>query len=414
MGSDNSFFWIFLDILVLTPFFILFRFAFPYRTAVLWLFALSGLYIYYLVGPRFMMFFIVFWGLVYGLQFVLRSAASWPAVLGYGTTAAAILLVMSPMIWWKISPDQFALFINEVTVKALAAVAPGAGLADTLFGLIVPVGLSFTIFRALDLLIKVRIGLLDPVRPLPLFAYGFFPPLLALGPIAEIEELKLDAPVQRKPDPGDIAVGLARLAIGLIKVLFLAIVLERTAAYFWFGGKANWWQIWCAVLAYGAYFYVNFSGYSDLAIGLARLWGIRLKENFDNPFMKTNPQAFWAAWHMSLTRWAQRYVFVPLGGMRKNRQYFAVFATIMVIALWHGLELPLVIFGLYHAIILLGHRWLDERRRARGLALSSSAISINIKRFAVFAYVSLSIPLFNLSLEEIPRFYLSLNPFSGT
>ena len=150
---------------------------------------------------------------------------------------------------------------------------------------------------------------------------------------AEYDEIKLESAINRWPEPGDLTVGIFRMALGMVKILVAAALLERTASWAWQGGAAAWWQLWLAVFAYGAYFYANFSGYSDLAIGLARLWGFRLKENFNNPFFKTNPQLFWASWHMSLTRWAQRNVFVPLGGMRKNRQYFAIFVTIMVIAL---------------------------------------------------------------------------------
>ena len=114
---------------------------------------------------------------------------------------------------------------------------------------------------------------------------------------------------------------------------------------------------------------------------------------------------------MSLTRWVQRYVFVPLGGMRRNRQYFAIFTTIMVIALWHGLEWPLVVFGLYHATIATGHRWLDEYQRRHGIAKRTGPLVDGIKMFCVFAYVALSIPLFYLNTSEVPVFYRTLLPF---
>ena len=102
-----------------------------------------------------------------------------------------------------------------------------------------------------------------------------------------------------------------------MKIFIVSDAFETIAAWAWASGKAPWHMVWVAMLAYAVHFYINFSGYSDLAIGLARIWGLKLKENFNNPYFKTNPQAFWASWHMSLTRWAQRYVFVPLGGMRK-------------------------------------------------------------------------------------------------
>ena len=93
-----------------------------------------------------------------------------------------------------------------------------------------------------------------------------------------------------------------------------------------------------------------------MAIGSARILGFRLAPNFNNPYLKTNPQDFWNSWHMSLTRFAQRNVFVPMGGMRAQTQYVAIVATMMVIALWHDLSIPLVIFGLYHSAGLIIHR----------------------------------------------------------
>ncbi len=106
-----------------------------------------------------------------------------------------------------------------------------------------------------------------------------------------------------------------------------------------------------------------------MSIGAARILGVRLKENFANPFLKTNPQDFWNAWHMSLTRFAQRYVFVPLGGMRRERQYIAIFLTsIMVIAVWHGVTAPMLVFGFYHATIMVAHRFVSQRWPAAALA----------------------------------------------
>ena len=115
-------------------------------------------------------------------------------------------------------------------------------------------------------------------------------------------------------------------------------------------------EYWLELAIFAWYFYFNFSRLLDMAIGSARILGFRLAPNFNNPYLKTNPQDFWNSWHMSLTRFAQRNVFVPMGGMRAQTQYVAIFATMMVIALWHDLSIPLVIFGLYHSAGLIIHR----------------------------------------------------------
>jgi alginate O-acetyltransferase complex protein AlgI len=412
VGVNTAFFWIFTDLLALTPVFWLVRALSPGAGTIRVTLTLIGIYALYLVGPRFVLFYFMFWVLVWALQFAMSRAASLGSMIRARViTTGIIMLALLPMLAWKIAPSGFAHEMNKAFSYALWSIAPAFGPADALFGLIVPLGLSYAVFRALDLLIKVRLELADPVSLGRVLYFGFFPAILPLGPISEYEEVRLEKPQPRLPVPGDVAVGTFRFALGGLKIFLLSFYLERFAAAYWSNGSGTWWQLWLATLAFGLHFYLNFSGYSDLAIGLARLWGIRLKENFNNPYFKTNPQLFWAAWHMSLTRWAQRYVFVPLGGMRKNRQYIAIFATIMVIALWHGLEWPLVVFGLYHASIAVGHRWLEEAQRAKGRTKSTNPAIIGLKMFAVFAYVSLSIPMFYLATDEILRFYRALLPF---
>ena len=411
MGESSSPFWIFFDLIALTPLVFAVRFVFPFARAMRWTLTFVGLYTYYLIGPRFVFFFVVYWIAICLLQFLVRSTEGRAAPLRVGAMVTSVLVALAPMIWWKLAPEQFALAANEWAARLLWASVPSASFVDALFGLLIPLGLSFTAFRATDLLIKVKIGLLEPIGFERTLYYGFFPPILALGPIAEYEEVQLEGPLRREPDPGDVAVGILRIAAGLVKIFLVATYLERIASWAWADGTAAWWWVWAAVLTYGLYFYANFSGYSDVAIGVARLWGVKLKENFNNPYLKTNPQAFWASWHMSLTRWAQRNIFVPLGGMRQNRQYAAIFMTIMVIALWHGLEWPLVIFGFYHATIVVAYRWLNERNRLRGVKVSASPFVPGLKMLAVFGYVSLSIPLFSLSTSEIAPFYALLLPF---
>jgi len=119
-------------------------------------------------------------------------------------------------------------------------------------------------------------------------------------------------------------------------------------------------DVWMALLVFSWSFYFNFSGFSDLAIGIACLFGFKLKSNFNHPFFSRNIRTFWANWHMSLTRFAQRNVFIPLGGMRKRTQYVAIVGTMIVIALWHGLSFGFVLFGLYHSFGLCIHRFCEN------------------------------------------------------
>lgn len=284
---------------------------------------------------------------------------------------------------------------------------------DFLAGSVIPMGLSFFTFRALDLLLKNYLELLEPISLGRILYYGFFPPILALGPISEYEEVRYEKDIPRIPIAGDVAVGLVRISFGGVKIFLISAIFEAGASALWNNAEAALWAQWTALLLYGMFFYFNFSGYSDVAIGCARVLGIKLKENFDNPFMKKDPHAFWASWHMSLTRWANRYVFTPFGGMRANRQYIAIFMTIMVIALWHGLTWSIFAFGLFHAIIMMAHRYLLNRKQEKQEKVEDNIASLWFKRFCVFTFVSFSIPALILPTRESLIFYAGLFGLGG-
>jgi alginate O-acetyltransferase complex protein AlgI len=115
--------------------------------------------------------------------------------------------------------------------------------------------------------------------------------------------------------------------------------------------------------------YFDFSAYSDIAIGSARLFGIKVPENFDWPYLRTNIAEFWRHWHMSLYKWLVDYVFIPLGGSRKNppRVYLNVLITMFLSGLWHGAGLNFIVWGLWHGLLLAGHRlWSNSRGRQIG------------------------------------------------
>ncbi len=411
--NGNANFGIIADFIILAPLLMLLRAALPRAAALQAGSVLIGVYLVYSVAPRFLPFYFGFWAIVWALQHAMLAATNSKGALSKIATTLVILVALSPMAIWKLWPDPFVNWTTETFAKAIFHGAPALFPLDVLAPVIAPIGLSFATFRALDLLIKVRLDLLKPLNPLEIAYFGFFAPVLAVGPVIEYEEIRLPTRLDRAPKSGDIAVGLFRIALGVVKVMIIAYAFSTLANFLWKGGEAGWLAAWGALLAYGFYFYVNFSGYSDLAIGASRLMGLKLKENFNNPFMKTNPQQFWASWHMSLTRWCQRYVFVPLGGMRANRQYVASFATIMVIALWHAISWTMVIFGLFHAGFLLAHRYVENLRIKTKRPLSTSFAARTLKSFGVFIYVALSIPLFTLRLEDLPAFYAKLVPLLG-
>lgn len=357
----------------------------------------SGVYLTSLIAPRLTVFYVVFWLVVFGLQFlVARSPDSWRWIV----LAVSIVMLLAPMVTWKVQPTWFIVEFNLFFNDAVTASSAWVGAIDRVRDIILPIGLSFATFRAIDLLIKVHYELTPPLSPTTMFAFGFFPPVQVIGPVIEVTEVRADLGRASPVNYRNVTEGLLLIAVGLAKVFVISYILEPSTSVLnpnAFGSAA---EFWIELFRFAFYFYFNFSGFSDIAIGAALLFGFRLKPNFNNPFAKTNPQAFWNSWHMSLSHFCQRNVFIPLGGMRKRTQYPALMATIMVIALWHDLTIPLVIFGLYHGAGLVVHRMVADRRPAgEGLPLHIA------KSASLFVFFCLSLPLLLMRLEDLPGFY---------
>ena len=163
--------------------------------------------------------------------------------------------------------------------------------------------------------------------------------MLIIGPVIEYTEIEDGIDRRTRWDPQDTLSGMLTIASAPSRSsswpTCCAAARTSSPSATLTGSPLDY---WLELIMFAWYFYFNFSGYSDMAIGSARVFGFRLAPNFNNPYLKTNPQDFWNSWHMSLTRFAQRNVFVPMGGMRARTQYVAIAATMMVIALWHDLS----------------------------------------------------------------------------
>jgi alginate O-acetyltransferase complex protein AlgI len=367
----------------------------PFRNLFL---GTAGLYLLTLIAPRLAVFYLAFWAGVFVMQYVIRR---WPSEqTRWIALTTGVVLALAPMVIWKITPTYFVIEFNLFFNNAIDTASPWFGAIDRARNIILPIGLSFATFRAIDLLVKVHLDLVDPLSFTRMYAFGFFPPVQVIGPVIEVTEVEAQLREPMPPDPRSMLSGLMLIATGLVKVFVIAYVLEASSSVFNPTAAGAVWEYWFELFRFALYFYFNFSGFSDIAIGSALLYGFHLRPNFNNPYMKTNPQDFWNSWHMSLTRFCQRNVFVPLGGMRAGRQYGAMLATIMVIALWHDLTLPLVLFGIYHGVGLIGHRIVASRRPVNELRLLRVA-----KIGTLFVFVSLSLPLLLLPIGDLSGFY---------
>jgi len=398
----------FADLLVLAvgtvPLFFLVRRA-AWRRALL---TLVGVWLLFVIAPRLAIFYLGYWLLVAGVQALVGTTKGWLRNLVF---LVSLVVFVSPMVLWKLFPEAFTVDFNLWLHHFTWNLSPQLGAIDAVKGMVIPIGLSFSTFRALDLLITARLGLYERLSFGRVLFYGLFPPIMVIGPIAQYEELEKDDSLARlRFRTADLGLGLGRIAIGLVKVFVLALPLKSTEQIILNFPAYPPATLWVALFLFAWYFYLNFSGFSDMAIGAARLLGIQLKENFSYPYFQPNLQRFWSSWHMSLTRFAQRNIYVPAGGYRTRTQYLALVATMMVIALWHDLSLPLLIFGLYHSAGLLVTRiYVGRRKRKPAPAASlSGRLRLGLSVCATFGFVMMSFPLVLLPLGQIVRYYAKL------
>lgn len=237
---------------------------------------------------------------------------------------------------------------------------------------LMPLAVSYFTFQQVAWLVDISRGELDRKSFLGyLWFVSFFPKLLA-GPILYGREMQPqieDAP-SRRLDYGDLAVGLTIFTAGLFKKVVIADSLTRYVdplfAATQKGLAVSFFESWGGVFAYSFLLYFDFSGYSDMAIGLGRMFGFRLPENFNSPYKSRSIIEFWRRWHMTLSLFLKRYLYIAMGGNRRgeNRKYFNILVTMLLAGLWHGAGLTYLAWGGLHGLYLVcNHLWRRLRSR---------------------------------------------------
>ncbi|MCK9617375.1 MAG: MBOAT family protein [Lentimicrobiaceae bacterium] len=222
-----------------------------------------------------------------------------------------------------------------------------------------PIGISFFTFHEMSYLIDVYRNEKPPFKSI--VDYGlyilFFPQLIA-GPIIRFHEISdqiLNRDYQENFD--NRLIGFFRFCIGLAKKVLIANVMGETAdQIFALSPEELTTSLsWIGILAYTFQIYFDFSGYSDMAIGIARMMGFIFPENFNNPYISQSITEFWRRWHMTLSRWMRDYLYIPLGGNRvsKSRMYFNLVFVFLISGLWHGAAWNFVFWGAFHGLFLL-------------------------------------------------------------
>ncbi len=264
------------------------------------------------------------------------------------------------------------------------------GLGLPLLRIALPVGISFYTFQCLSYTIDVYRGNVPSQKnPISFGAYvALFPQLIA-GPIVRYVDVarELDS---RTHSWEDVCLGLRRFLMGLAKKVILADNFALLLKLFRESGEKSVVFYWMYAIAFTLNIYFDFSGYSDMAIGLGRVFGFHFIENFNYPYISKSVQEFWRRWHMSLGSWFRDYVYIPLGGNRvkKSRWVFNILVVWMLTGFWHGAAWNFILWGLMFAVLLLIEKWVPTLQKLPGI----------LRHGYVLLLICISFVLFNASV----------------
>ena len=229
--------------------------------------------------------------------------------------------------------------------------------------LALPVGLSFFTFSAISYLADVYLGKSQAQNNiLSLALYLSFFGKVSMGPIVQYHDMEAYLTKQHKISVIQFGEAFQKIMKGLAKKVIIADQLSLM--YSTLSTNSTWLGTWLCAIAYMLQIYFDFSGYSDMAIGISRLFGFEFDENFDHPYIADSVQNFWRRWHISLSRWFRDYIYIPLGGNRVSNQLYIrnILVVWLLTGIWHGASLNFIIWGLYYGLLLLAERfiWKDK------------------------------------------------------
>jgi alginate O-acetyltransferase complex protein AlgI len=268
-----------------------------------------------------------------------------------GVCAAAVtadLLTLGVFKYYSFFAQSFARVLHDIHL----------GMPLPLVTIALPVGISFFTFQAISYTVDVKRGLIEPPSLLDAAIYLSFFPHLVAGPIVRAREFLPQLATPRDPDHVAVSSGLTLIAMGLVKKVVIADYLGRVAVDPVFGVPQAYHapDILIASYAYAAQIYCDFSGYTDMAIGLALLLGFVFPQNFNSPYRATGFRDFWRRWHMTLSRFLRDFLYIPLGGNRGKSRLFTyrnLMITMLLGGLWHGAAWTFVIWGGLHGFFLV-------------------------------------------------------------
>lgn len=235
---------------------------------------------------------------------------------------------------------------------------------DLYFGeILAPLGISFLVFQCISYLLDIYHGKAKVCKNLLHFAlYVAYFPKLSQGPIVKYRDMEGQIK-QRKIKYEQFVKGVERFIVGMSKKVLIADILGQTSSgiYSSMGMGLDAGTAWIALLCFGAELYMDFSGYSDMAIGMAGMMGFSFQENFNFPYMSTSVTEFWRRWHISLGAWFREYLYFPLGGSRRGNVYLNLFLVFLATGIWHGAAWIYLLWGMLHGICVVTERCMMKK-----------------------------------------------------
>jgi len=301
--------------------------------------------------------------------------------------------------------------------------AQAAGTHFDALTFLVPAGISFITFRSISYIVDIYRGDMEPERNLLHYTFSltFFAPLLA-GPVVRARDFLPQVKADPAATPQMTAEGFFLIMSGLVKKVLIADYISAGFVDRVFDNPSLYsgFEVVVGCVGFTLQLYCDFSGYSDMAIGLALLMGYRFKDNFRSPFKSQNPQEFWRRWHISLSTWLRDYLYIPLGGSRRGkwRTYLNNMITMALGGLWHGASWMYLLWGVYHGLLLAGHKafrglWRvpDRLRGTLPLRIANIAVTFTlvVVGFAIFRAPSLE-TLADMYTQITTDFHLSVAP----
>lgn len=268
--------------------------------------------------------------------------------------------------------------------------------------IVFPLGLSFIIFHCISYLVdssKERIVAKNELtNVLDFLLYILYFPKLIQGPIVQFKDMSRNIH-NKNISYNNIIYGVERIIIGLGKKVLIADELGKTLSSIYYNGNFDNLTAWLVVIGYSLQLYLDFSGYSDIAIGISNIFGIKIKENFNFPYLSKSLTEFWKRWHISLGNWFKNYVYIPLGGNRTGNLYLNLSVVFLLTGLWHGNTQVYLYWGIYHGLFILVEKYIHSKQ-----ILTSNNKYINVIRI-LYTNIVVSIGWLCFQFDSIQKIF---------